>query len=243
MIVAALDCDADAIEEWNRWYDLEHTPMNVCLDGVMLSRRYVAPPALHRARVTAEGSPWSGGRAAFLTTYVLTGDPQRAFEAMSTELPRLYEEGRMRFPADKKVVREGDVFVGVGAVGRTDLQLRERDVPFVGHTGIVLVQRQGGDAGDSTTGRTTGRTTDRAARLADVDGVTGAWTLRSGTRDGVTLDMVFVEGDPAACATRIRGATPADGEVLVDAPFQLIDPLRYPWAEDIRGSELPQTIA
>ncbi|MCU1391285.1 MAG: hypothetical protein JWL72_4623, partial [Ilumatobacteraceae bacterium] len=31
IIFAALDCDADAIETWNRWYDLEHTPMNVCL--------------------------------------------------------------------------------------------------------------------------------------------------------------------------------------------------------------------
>ena len=46
IIFAALDCDADAIEAWNRWYDLEHTPMNVCIDGVMLSRRYVSPPAL-----------------------------------------------------------------------------------------------------------------------------------------------------------------------------------------------------
>ena len=235
MIVAALDCDADAIEEWNRWYDLEHTPMNVCLDGVMLSRRYVAPPALHRSRVTTAGSPWSGGRAVFLTTYVLTGDPHRAFEAMSTELPRLYEEGRMRFPADKKVVREGDVFVGVAAAGRADLQLRPRDVPFVGHTGIVLVQRRVGDADETGA--------SRAPELAAVDGVTGAWTLRSGTRDEVRLDVAFVDGDPTACAARLRAASPHRGEVLVDAPFQLIDPLRYPWADEIRGSELPQTIA
>jgi len=68
IIFAALDCDADAIEAWNRWYDLEHTPMNVCLDGVMLSRRYVAPPALHAARVVPEGSAFAGGRATFLTT-------------------------------------------------------------------------------------------------------------------------------------------------------------------------------
>ncbi|MGR7001735.1 hypothetical protein ACU686_33050 [Yinghuangia aomiensis] len=26
IIFAALDCDADVIEAWNRWYDLEHTP-------------------------------------------------------------------------------------------------------------------------------------------------------------------------------------------------------------------------
>ena len=79
LIFAALDCDADAIEEWNRWYDLEHTPMNVCLAGVMLSRRYVATPDLHAVRLTGEGSPFAGGRATFLTTYVLSGDPQDAF--------------------------------------------------------------------------------------------------------------------------------------------------------------------
>ena len=86
MIFAALDVDADAIEDWNRWYDLEHTPMNVSLAGVMLSRRYVAPPELHAARVAPPGSPFADGRATFLTTYVLSGDPAVAFEAMSVEL-------------------------------------------------------------------------------------------------------------------------------------------------------------
>src|SRR5215472_13359909 len=119
--------------------------MNVCLDGVMLSRRYVAPPALHAARIAADDSPFANGRATFLTTYVLAGDPQRAFDAMSVELPRLYDEGRMRFPAEKKTVREGGVFEAVAAVGRPELQLRPRDVPFVGHTGVVVVQRRGAD--------------------------------------------------------------------------------------------------
>jgi hypothetical protein len=35
---------------------------------------------------------------------------------------------------------------------------------------------------------------------------------------------------------------PAGVEVLVDAPYDLITPLRYPWADSIRASELPQTI-
>ena len=44
IIFAGLDCDADSIEAWNRWYDLEHVPPNVSMAGVMLGRRYVAPP-------------------------------------------------------------------------------------------------------------------------------------------------------------------------------------------------------
>ena len=36
IIFAGLDCDADSIEAWNRWYDLEHVPPNVSMTGVML---------------------------------------------------------------------------------------------------------------------------------------------------------------------------------------------------------------
>ncbi len=228
LIFAALDCDADAIEEWNRWYDLEHTPMNVCLDGVMLSRRYVATPDLHAVRLTGPGSPFAGGRATFLTTYVLSGDPQRAFDAMSVELPKLYDTGRMRFPAEKKAVREGDVFAGTTAFGRPELQLEQRDVPFVGHTGVIVVQR-GDDDG-------------RAARIAQLDGVTGTWTLASRNRPGLYLDVIFVEDDPGGRAVAIREAVPHTVEVLLDAPFLLIDPMRYPWAEAIRTSDLPKTV-
>lgn len=229
MIFAALDCDADAIEEWNRWYDLEHTPMNVCLDGVMLSRRYVAPPELHAARLCEEGSPFAGGRATFLTTYVLSGDPQIAFDAMSVELPKLYDTGRMRFPADKKVVREGDVFAGTEAVGRSELQLTAREVPFVGHTGVVVVQRREEDG--------------RAARIAQLEGVTGTWTMGSRNRPGLALDVIFVEGDPAERAVQIREQVPHTVDVVLDAPYLLIDPMRYPWAQAIRDSDLPATIA
>lgn len=228
IIFAALDCDADSIEAWNRWYDLEHTPMNVCLDGVLLSRRYVSPPDCHAARLGTSDA-FAGGRATFLTTYVLTGDPQRAFDAMSTELPALYDEGRMTFPAEKKAVREGDVFAATGTAGPAILQ--PRDVPFVGHTGVIVVQHAGAGAGD------------RAPRLCEQPGVTGVWSLESRTRPGLHLDLVFVEDDPVGRARQLREAVPHDGEPVLDAPFLLIDPLRYPWADAIRASDLPATVA
>lgn len=233
IIFAALDCDADAIEAWNRWYDLEHTPMNVCLDGVMLSRRYVATPELHAARITADGSPFADGRATFLTTYVLGGDPQVAFDAMSVELPKLYEEDRMTFPAEKKIVREGDVFAGTKAIGRASLQLRPREVPFVGHVGVVVVQRL---AGSGTAAD------ERAAAVAELDGVTGVWSMESRNRPGTMLDLIFVEDDPAGRAVAIRAAVPHTSDVLVDAPYLLINPLSYPWADAIRSSDLPRAI-
>jgi hypothetical protein len=231
IIFAALDCDADAIEDWNRWYDLEHTPMNVSLAGVMLSRRYVAPPELHAARVTAAGSPFADGRATFLTTYVLSGDPSVAFEAMSVELPKLYDEGRMTFPAEKKAVREGDVFAGTAAVGDPARLLKPADVPFLQHTGVLVVQR------------TSPAPAGRAEALVAVDGVHGTWAMESRNRPGLHLEMTFVEGDVAAVARAVRNQVPHDGDVMVDAPFTLINPLHYPWADAIRSSDLPQTIA
>jgi hypothetical protein len=134
----------------------------------------------------------------------------------------------MTFPAEKKTVREGDVFAAEATAGRPALGLRPRDVPFVGHTGVIVVERRGVD--------------DRARRIVDLDGVTGAWTLQSRTRPGLYLDFIFVEDDPAGRALAIRDAVPHTAEVILDAPFLLIDPLRYPWADEIRESALPKTI-
>ncbi len=235
IIFAALDCDAAVIEDWNRWYDLEHTPPNVMLEGVMLSNRYVAPPTHHRARSCVEGSPFAAGRATFVTIYTLTGDPQVAFDDMSTLRERLIDTGRMAFPEDRKAVREGDCFAGVSAFASPPTRVVADDVPFVGHTGIVLRQRRGG--GDAAR--------ERASRLVDHDGVHGVWTLTSRLRPGLDLDIVFVEGDASEAATRLRDAEPADAatEVLVDAPFERINPMHYPWAGSIRDSDLPATVA
>src|SRR3954447_20601817 len=231
VIFAALDCDADAIERWNRWYDLEHTPPNVALDGVMLSRRYVAPPELHAARIVGDGSPFAGGRATFLTIYTLTGDPAVAFEAMSTTLPELYTAGRMTFPADKKVVRDGDVFTATGGLADPATQCPPDEVALIGHTAVIAGQRRGGDSSAAA----------RAEKVVALDGVNGIWSLASFNRPGLSLDLTFVEGDAAAVAQEGRASAPyADGvEVLVDGPYQLITPLHYPWADAIRASDLP----
>lgn len=235
IIFAALDCDAAVIEEWNRWYDLEHTPPNVMLEGVMLSHRYVATPALHSAREVAAGSPFAAGRASFITIYTLTGDPQIAFDDMSTLRERLIDTGRMAFPEDRKAVREGDCFESVDAFASVPTKLVPDDVPFVGHTGIVLRQRRGG-ARESLR---------RACRLVELDFVHGVWSLTSRLRDGLDLDIVYIEGDAGEAASRMRQIepTPAETSVLVDAPFDRINPMHYPWAEVIRNSDLPSTVA
>jgi hypothetical protein len=74
VIVAALDSVPDAIESWNRWYDLDHLPPNVALPGIMSGRRYIAGPELNALRTGEKGSWWADRQASFLTIYTLCGD-------------------------------------------------------------------------------------------------------------------------------------------------------------------------
>ena len=239
IIFAGLDCDADAIEAWNRWYDLEHVPPNVSMPGVMLGRRYVAPPVLHDLRHVLPESGFSGRCGTFITIYTLCEPPESVFASMTTLRDKLYAENRMNFPADKKVVREGDVFVTQWALSAPAIALPPEDVPFVGHTGIVCVQRRGSDDVRRWYREVW------APRVVNLHGVHGVSSLTSHNRPGLDMDLVFVEGDVGVATQLLRTSVGhhADAQVVLDAPFDLIQPLHYPFAPVIRASDLPKTVS
>lgn len=238
VICAVLDCDADSIEAFNRWYDLEHVPPNVSLAGVMLGRRYAAPPDLHALRLTDPSSPLAGGRGTFVTIYTLCQPPLEVVAGMAELREVLYATDRMSFPAEKKVVRDGGALELISAVSSPDLALPAIDVPFVGHNGILMVRRRGTDEVASWYHR------DWSQVVAGLEGVLGVMSLGFAGGDGDQLDLVFLEGDVAERTVAIRDSARhhPDATVLVDAPFVLIDPLRYPWVEAIAHSDLPKTI-
>lgn len=239
IIFAVLDCDADSIEVWNRWYDLEHVPPNVWLPGVMLGRRYVSPPDLHEVRVVDPASAFAADRGTFLTVYTLCEPPGATVAQMSTLRDKLYAEDRMTFPPEKKVVRDGDAMELVSAVSSAELKLPSAEVPFVGHTGLLVVQRQ---AEDQVSAWYRG---DWAGRVVQLAGVHGVMTVHSSRHEEQETDLIFFEGDPVQQTKAIRAAAPHHpaARILADAPFVLIDPLRYPWAQAIRDSSLPATVA
>jgi len=113
------------------------------------------------------------------------------------------------------------------------------DVPFVGHTCVIAVERRS-DPSVAAWYRD-----ERAPRIVELDGVHGIMSLESATRAGLTLDMIFVEGDPVHQTEAVRAAVPhhEDVALVLDAPFSLIDPLRYGFAHAIRTSSLPATVA
>ncbi len=238
LIFAGLDCDADSIEEWNYWYDLEHVPPNVAMPGVQLGRRYVATPDLHAIRVVDPTSGFANGRGLFLTLYTLCGDPGEAFDTMTVLRDKLYDGNRMTFPADKKAVREGDVMPLQWAVADPSRTCIEEDVPFVGHTSIRVVQRRNDAAVDAW------YRTEWGPQVAALEGVHGVMSCTSATRADLRIDFVLLEGDPVARTQAVRAAVPhhAAASIVLDTTFSVIDPLRYGFADAIRASDLPQTI-
>ena len=239
IIFATLDCDADSIEEWNRWYDLEHTPPNLAIDGVTMSKRYVAPPDLHAVRLVDPSSGMANQHGTFVTIYTLCAPPAEVIATMAEVRDELYATGRMTFPAEKKVVRPmGGALALASALSSKDIALPAEEVPFVGHTAMLVVHRRASAAVASW------YRTEWAAQAVGVDGVHGVATFDLDAPDE-QFDLVFFEGDPVQQTEAIRRAAPHHeaATVLADAPFLLIAPLDYPWAESIRSSSLPKTVA
>lgn len=242
MIFASVDCDADAIEAWNRWYDLCHLPPNVALPGICSGTRYVAPPELHELRVPEPMAGFADGQGTHTTIYLLAGDPVAVIGEMTTYRDRLEAAGRM-FAADKKVVRAGDALHLRWAAARPELQADEIDVPFVGHTAKLVVMREAAGGATPEILDAWYRDTWAPTALA-VDGVLAVMGLDSAFVSGRRLDVTYLEGDPLVVVPALRSAAPQhpDARVLLDAPFLRIEPLQYPWAPRIRESWLPKTV-
>jgi hypothetical protein len=235
IIFASVDCDADAIEDWNRWYDLEHLPPNIALPGIMSGRRYVAPPELHDVREPADRlEGFADGRGVHVTVYTLAGDPAQVLADMTTYRDKLEAAGRM-FAPEKKVVRAGDAMKWTWGVADPALKADPIDVPHVQHTSIRAVLRRGGDDAARA---------EVAPAAVAVDGVHAVLGHRSITDPSLDLDLYLLEGDPAAVTRAARAAAPygSDTEVVLDAPFRVIAPFDYAFAGDIRSSSLPQKI-
>src|ERR1035441_9723096 len=199
IIFAALDCDADAIEDWNRWYDLDHTPANVVLPGVQLSRRYVATPELHDQRVTEPGSPFDGGRSTFLTIYTLCEEPKATFDTMTAVREKLLAADRM-FADEKKAVRDGDVYRISYGVAAPDLDVTSDEIPFLCHRAVEVIFRRGSDDVRRW------YRDEFAPQSVAVAGVLGLLSFSSINRPGLDVDLLLLDGDPAAVTGARRKA-------------------------------------
>lgn len=229
IILTALDTDHDNIESWNRWYDLEHLPPNIAMPEIAAGRRYVAPPELHDIRLPAE--PHRGfedGKGVNVTIYLTAVDPAEAIAAMTVFREVLEAAGRME-GAGRRTVRTGDAMDLSWVAGDPALNLDDRDIPYLGHTGIRVVLRRGGDA----------RTV--AERAVGVDGVHGVMSFTSRFFAGLEADIYLLSGVTAetTLASREAACYGEEAEIVLDAPYDAITPLDYSFAQRIRASSLP----
>ncbi len=233
IIFTALDTDHANIESWHRWYDLEHLPPNIAMAEIAGGCRYVAPPELHEIRLPVTGTHpgFEAGKGVNVTIYLTAVDPGEAIEAMTVFREVLEAAGRME-GAGRRTVRAGDAMDLQWVVGDPVLRLEDRDVPHLGHTGIRVVLRRGGEA----------RSVAEAA--VEVDGVHGVMSCTSRFFPGLEADIYLLSGVTADVTLEMRSAAPYGDEagVVLDAPFDGISPLDYSFADRIRASDLPAVL-
>ncbi|NDH97162.1 MAG: hypothetical protein EBZ17_06840 [Actinobacteria bacterium] len=223
LILAALDVDVDNGARWNRWYDLEHLAPNLALPDVVAGHRYVAPPDLHDSRVAADGDTvWGRGRSVYLTWYATSVDPAAAIATMSTRRDELEAAGRMD-GAGARVVRSGDALTLLSTASDADLRLDEHDLVHVGHVGLRLV-------------------IDREERVASLGpGVAASLRFGSAFAPGRFAELQLLTDDPRSVLAALRSREGGRG-VEVDAAFDRIEPLRYPFLAAIENSSLPRRV-
>jgi hypothetical protein len=161
-----------------------------------------------------------------------------AFKGMIELRDHLAAANRM-FPSDKKAVRGGDVMTIEWAASNPNLLAEESDVPFVPHSAVIVVRRR-----SDTRTRNWYRDTYAAAAL-EVPGVLAVSSYVSLLSPELAMDLWLVDGDVAQTQENLREgvAHHEDAEIELDAAFEQIDLLRYPWAAAMRSSTLPATVA
>ena len=207
IIFTALDTDHDNIESWNRWYDLEHLPPNIAMPEIAGGRRYVAPPELHDIRLPAQPHRgFDNGKGVNVTIYLTAVDPSEAIAAMTVFRDVLEAEGRME-GAGNRTVRTGDAMDLSWVIGDPELRLDDRDVPYLGHSGIRIVLRRGGE----------GRAV--AEQAVTVDGVHGVMSFASRFFAGLEADIYLFSGATAetTLATRSAAGYGNEAEIVLDA--------------------------
>jgi hypothetical protein len=231
VIVAALDCAHSAVEDWNRWYDLDHLPPNVGLPGILSGRRYVATPELSALRSGTDGSWWAERRSSFLTIYTLADDVMATFAAMVTLRDELDAAGRM-FAEDLKAVRGGDGLALTAATGRPGLRCDAYELPFLGHQGLVVLRRADGGIDD-------GDHPQLASAVLGGDAGSALLSYASAVTPGTGLHVLLLEDAVAERAKAVADAVGGLPAAFSSAAYAAITPNDVSWADDLRAAGLP----
>ena len=154
----------------------------------------------------------------YLTWYATSADPVEAIGVMSARRDELEAEGRMD-GAGARTVRTGDALDLVNGAADDRLRLESEDLLHVGHAGLRLLKSRG------------------ESQVRVVPGVIAAVGCRSRFEPDTWLELQLLDREASAGLEEVRKSDPRPGAML-DAGFDPIRPLHYPFLDMIEASNL-----
>ncbi len=242
IVIALIDVPGEHTVDYNLWYDLDHLPEFAALPGMVLGRRYMAPPEYRALRPPSPLPELADGRGTYCTTYLIADDD---LDAVQKRWADLGDELR----AQRRIFRHGKI-ADVGFYRRVHMAVRDdvpaatHAAPHLGHTGIMVVLTEVADAARRDD-------VDRwfrevhAPDLLGVNGVIAAMRFaRADGPGGRYANVYLLEGDPPETVLdlqrrtpelRERGRVPAPGgasQILFQGVFRPVLPMQYDFAVD-----------
>ncbi len=237
IVIALIDVPQEHTEAYNRWYDFDHLPEFAALPGMLLGRRYVAPPEYKTLRPASPLPELADGRATYCTTYLI-GDAD--FDAVRKRWSERAEE----LMKQRRMFRHGKIAdVGYYRLDytrvRDDIPVSAAAAPHIRDTGIMIVMTEVADAAQRPEVDQWFRDV-HAPDLLGVHGVTAAMRFsRIDTPAGRYVNLYTLEGDPIETKRDLdrripewqaSGRSPAPGgssQILFQSIYRPVIPMQY----------------
>lgn len=218
ILLAFLDIPADTVQEYNRWYDLDHRPEHVSKADVLGCERYVATTSVR----AVDGQLFPDFHAPYVTIY-LQGGP---VAMLSDEAAALWREKDRAINKQGRYWKAGrGTYVGrwlfERAVARPTCHVSEEAIPYLAHRGVIIAMGHGATPG---TGQAAVDWWDEIhlPDLFGVDGILAAVRFRPAVDDGTgqLLHVLLCEDRPAEVLPRIEAMKRYAGPVGRFPPFR-----------------------
>jgi len=238
-VVGLIDVPQEHTLDYNVWYDFDHLPEFVSLEGMLLGRRYVATSDCKATRPNpSKLEELAEGRGTYCTTYFMSDlDIDAVMER--------WREAGGRLRREKRIFRHGKIadvsfYELQQAHARPGIPVVEAAIPYLGHQGIYVVLTEVKDEAmrpvvdqwfaDS-----------HSKDLLAVPGVTVAIRLKAHeeSKAGRYMNIYLLENDPVQTVAEIqnarqgwieRGTSPAPGgasNILFQSPYRFVTPTQY----------------
>ena len=237
IVIALIDVPQEHTEDYNRWYDFDHLPEFAALPGMLLGRRYVAPPEYKALRLPSPLPELADGCGTYCTTYLI-GDAD--FDAVQERWSQRGDDLRKQ----RRMFRYGKIAdVGYYRLDytqvRDDIPASAEAAPHLRDTGIMIVLTEVADPAERA-GVDQWFRDMHAPDLLEVHGVSAAMRFSRVDRPpGRYANVYMLEGDPLETQRDLdrripewqeRGRSPAPGgasQILFQSVYRPVLPMQY----------------